>query len=320
MKVQRTLRMKPEGIGKNYFATKLAQAFDNGIKKVADNRFVMNSGINIRTGILLLLICYSLAVSGQCQKGRIVSSETNAGIGFASIGIIGKNVGTVSDREGNFTLDIDEVYNNDSLRFSMIGYYPKSINVSQFKKNPLKEISLVPLSYVLKEVKVVYSKPVRKRLGTPVTDDFVRSGFGYNDLGSELAVEVNARKKVKLKDINLNVSKCTYDSVTYRVNIYEVSDEAGYENILTEPVYISFTKGEINDVLSFDLSRYSIVVEGNILVALELYKDLGEGKLLFNTQYFTGTTFHRKTSEGTWTASPGAIGMYLNSNEIRQVP
>jgi hypothetical protein len=280
----------------------------------------MKSGINIRTGIILFLSCCSLVVSGQCQKGRVISSETRAGIGFASVGIIGKNIGTVSDRDGNFILDIDEVYNDDSLRFSMIGYYPKSVKVSQFKLNPLKEISLVPLSYALKEVKVVYNKPVRKRLGTPVTDDYVRSGFGYNDLGSELGIKVYAKRKVKLNSINLNVSKCTYDSVTYRVNIYRVSDETGYENILTEPIYVSFTKGEISNVLSFDLSKYSIVVEGNILVALELYKDLGEGKLLFNTQYFTGTTFHRKTSEGIWTASPGAIGMYLNSNEIRQIP
>lgn len=274
-------------------------------------------GKNIRAGLILLLMCSSLAASGQCQKGKVLSSETRTGIGFASVGIVGKNVGTVSDREGNFTLDIDEIYDEDSLRFSMIGYYPKSVKVGQYKQNPLKDIFLVPLSYVLREVKVVYNKPVKKRLGVPVNEDFVRSGFGSNDLGSELGIEVNARRKVKLKDINFNVSKCTYDSVTYRVNIYRISDDKCYENILTEPIYISFTKDDINQTLSFDLSRYSIIVEGNILVALELYKDLGEGKLLFNTQYFTGSTFHRKTSEGTWTKSPGVIGMYLNSHEIR---
>jgi hypothetical protein len=309
--------MELKGIGKEIFAGKPAHPCDKGIKKISGRKRVNKSEINIHAGLILLLIFCSLGVSGQCQKGRILSSETRSGIGFASVGIVGKNVGTVSDREGNFTLDIDEIYDGDSLRFSMIGYYPKSVKVSQFRQNPQKDIFLIPLSYVLKEVKVVYNKPVKKRLGNPVSDDFVRSGFGCNDLGSELGIEVHAKRRVKLKDINLNVSKCTYDSVTYRVNIYRVSSDACYENILTKPIYISFTKDDINRTLSFDLSRYSIIVEGNILVALELYKDLGEGRLLFNTQYFTGSTFHRKTSEGTWTESPGVIGMYLNSNEIR---
>ena len=309
--------MEPKGIGNEIFAGKPAHPCDIGIKKISRRKPVNKIEINIRAGLILLLLFCSSGISGQCQKGRILSSETRSGIGFASVGIVGKNVGTVSDGEGNFTLDIDEIYDDDSLRFSMIGYYPKSVKVSQYRQNPQKDIFLIPLSYVLKEVEVVYNKPVKKRLGNPVTDDFVRSGFGSNDLGSELGIVVYAKRKVRLKDINLNVSKCTYDSVTYRVNIYKVSLDTCYENILTKPIYISFTKEDINKPLSFDLSRYSIIVKGNIMVALELYKDLGDGKLLFNTQYFTGSTFHRRTSEGTWTESPGLIGMYLNSNEIR---
>jgi hypothetical protein len=65
------------------------------------------------------------------------------------------------------------------------------------------------------------------------------------------------------------------------------------------------------------VGKYSIIVEGDILVTLELYKDLGEGKLLFYTQYFTGFTYHKKTSEGKWTKAPGEIGMYLHGQVIK---
>ena len=141
--------------------------------------------------------------------------------------------------------------------------------------------------------------------------------FGNNELGSEMGIKIDVSKKVRLKDINLNVAICTFDSVTYRLNIYQSDCNKGYENILKEPIYISFTKDKIDKVLSFDLSEYSIIIEGNVLVALELYKELGEGRLLFQTQFFTGSTYHRKTCEGNWSQVPGAIGMYLNSNEIR---
>jgi len=49
----------------------------------------------------------------------------------------------------------------------------------------------------------------------------------------------------------------------------------------------------------------------------KLYKDLGEGRLLFHTEFFAGTTYHRKTSQGTWTEAPGVIGMYLHGLLIR---
>ncbi len=273
----------------------------------------------LKSGAILLyfiFLCQGPLLS-QCNKGKVICSETNSGIGYVSIGIVGKNVGTVSDQEGNFSLNIDQAYDNDSLRFSMIGYVPKYLLVSQFKKNLVQNIYLNQKSYALQEVTIAYRKPRIVRLGSPVFTNDLRSGFSSNDLGSELGIKVDVNKKVKLKNINLNVAVCTYDSVTYRLNVYVDENDTGYKNVLTKPIYISFTKADINKVLTFDLSHYSIIVEGNVLIALELYKDLGQGKLLFQTQFFTGSTFHRKTSEGNWTDSPGAIGMYVTSNEIR---
>ena len=164
---------------------------------------------------------------------------------------------------------------------------------------------------------MIYHKPKEIRLGTPVTTNDLRSGFAYNDLGSELGIKVHVKGQVKLKDINFNVAICTFDSVTYRLNIYQSLNQTEYKNILSKLIYISFSKDKINNAITFDLSKYSIIIEGDVLITLELYKDLGEGKLLFHTEYFTGTTYHKKTSEGKWTEAPGVIGMYLHGQLIR---
>jgi hypothetical protein len=164
---------------------------------------------------------------------------------------------------------------------------------------------------------VVYRRPKEIRLGTPVFTNDLRSGFAYNDLGSELGIKVYAKGLVKLKDLNLNVAICTFDSVKYRLNIYQIINQTEYKNILTKPIYISFSKDKINKVITFDLKEYSIIIEGNVLIALELYRDLGEGRLLFHTEFFTGITYHKKTSEGKWTEAPGVIGMYLHGQVIR---
>ena len=273
--------------------------------------------LNIKTGLLLFVLFIPGLIFSQSQKGKVLSSETNSGIGFVNIGIIGKNIGTVSDESGNYTIIIDSIYDHDSLRFSMIGYEPKSFLISYFKENSIKIVSLKPIIYNIQEVKVIYRKPKEISLGTSVTTDDLRSGFAYNDLGSELGIKLHVRGQVRLRDLNLNVAICTFDSVTYRLNIYQSVNETEYKNILTRPVYISFSKDKIKNVVTFDLTEYSIIIEGDILITLELFKDLGEGRLLFRTQFFTGTTYHKKTSEGKWAEAPGVIGMYLHGLLIR---
>jgi hypothetical protein len=273
----------------------------------------------IKKGIFFFILFVPEVVFCQLFEGKVIVHENNnTGVSFVNVGIIGKNVGTVTDQAGNFSLELDKIYDKDSIRFSMIGYESRSFLVRAFKDNAIKTIYLGPKSYSLTEVKIVYHKAREVRLGTPVISEALKSGFAENNLGSELGVKLNTRETVKLEDINLNVATCTYDSVTYRLNIYKTIDNIEYKNILTQPIYISFSKDKIDKPITLALGKYSIIVEGDILVTLELYKDLGQGKLLFYTQYFTGFTYHKKTSEGKWTKAPGEIGMYLHGQVIKR--
>jgi hypothetical protein len=271
----------------------------------------------IKTGLSFFLLFIPGLIFSQPQRGRVLSGETNTGIGYVNVGIIGRNIGTVANEAGDFTLILDKTYVNDSLRFSMIGYESKTLPVAQFKKDSVIYVFLKPALYKLQEVKVIYHKPREIKLGTEVVSNDLRSGFAYNDLSSELGIKLHVKGLVKLEDINLNVAVCTYDSVTYRLNIYQSDNQTDYKNILTVPIYISFSKDKINNVITLDLRKYSIIMEGYVIIALELYKDLGDGRLLFHTEYFTGYTYHRKAIEGNWIEAPGVIGMYLNGQLIK---
>jgi hypothetical protein len=274
------------------------------------------TGVKLKTGFFLIAFIFPAALFCQSGPGRVLSIETNTGIGFVNIGVIERNTGTVSDKDGNFKIDLSKANDNDSLRFSMIGFESKTISVKQYREDSEKIFYLNPKSYNLPEIKIAYHKTQILMLGNPVETDELRSGFSNNDLGSEMGVRVHARKPVMLKNLNLNVAVCSFDSVTYRLNIYLIEDQIVCNNILTRPIYISFSGKKIEDVVTFDLREYSIIVEGDVLISLELYKDLGEGKLLFRTEYFTGLTYHRKTSQGGWSKAPGVIGMYLNGQVL----
>ena len=276
--------------------------------------------LNVRTLLLFIVLLIPGPVFSQNQKGMVLSTKTNSGIGYVNVVIVGKNIGTVSDETGKFTIALDNNYDNDSLRFSMIGYESKTLLIRQFKDDSTKNVYLNPKLYNLLEVKVISrkaSKPREIRVGTPVLSDELKSGFENNNLGSELGIKVHVKERVKLLNINLNVATCTFDSVTYRLNIYQLVNQTEYKNILNEPIYISFSKDKLGDVITYDLKKYSIVIDGDVLIALELYKDLGEGSLLFRTQFFMGYTYHRKTIEGNWIAAPGEVGMYLQGQLIK---
>lgn len=269
------------------------------------------------TGSLIVFLAISQIASGQSREYRVISEGTTTGIGYVNIGVIGRNIGTVTDESGRFRLDFAELNDNDSLRFSMIGYESGMYTVSRLKSDPSATVILRPRTYELPEMKIVSPRGKDIRLGTPVVSDALRSGFSDNNLGSELGIKVNVKKRLRVKDINLNLGVCTYDSVTYRLNVYKLSEDESWENILTKPIYISFTKTDISKPVTLDLKDYYIFLEGQIIITLELYRELGEGKLLFLTQFFTGTTYHRKSKEGTWTQSPGQIGLYLHGQSYR---
>jgi len=260
---------------------------------------------------------FNFPLFSQSPEYKVIIEGTDSGIGYVNVGIPGKNAGTVTDKAGRFRLDFAEIEDNDSLRFSMIGYESRTLSMRQLIDEPTKTVSLKSRTYKLPEMKVVYPRGREMIMGVPVVSNALRSGFADNNLGSELGIKVNEKKRLKLKDINLNVGVCTYDSVTYRLNIYCLSEQEIWENILTKPVYIFFSKNDIDKPITLDLKDYSIFIEGQAIITLELYRDPGEGKLLFLTQFFTGTTYHRKTKEAPWTLSPGQIGIYLHGQTMR---
>jgi hypothetical protein len=270
----------------------------------------------IKTVLIFSVLLFPELVFSQSHIGRIFSIKTNQGIGYVDVGIKGKNIGTVSDDQGNFSINLDRVDENDSIRFSMIGFESRTFQVGKFRQDSSRFIYLNPKLYDLVEVKVIYHKPRIVLIGTEVNSG-LSSGFGHNFLGSEFGIKVNVKRPVRLLDLNLNVASCTFDTVTYRLNIYQSTNNSGYKNILTKPIYIFFTKDKIKKPVTFDLSKYSIIVEGDVYIALELFRDFGEGKLFYFTDPLEGATYNRRTIEGSWAVSSGEIGMYLHGQLIQ---
>jgi hypothetical protein len=268
-----------------------------------------------RKMFILFLISLSGALfqaNAEEFKGKILSAKDNTPIAYVNIGVVGRNVGTVSDAGGNYSLHISEQYDRDTLKISCIGFKPYTILVGDYKKRGNNNVFLDENVIDLSELAVFPKKYKQKTFGIKTKNSPMVAGFEKNALGYEAGLKFSTNKKTFLEKLRFNVASCDYDTIFYRINVYEKQGKRQFENILTKPVYLFFTKEKIKEGIEVDLSIYNIIVQGDFLVTLEHVREMGDGRLYFPAS-LKKKTYYRKTSQGEWNTAPAGIAMSLEA-------
>ena len=120
----------------------------------------------MRLSMKVLFFCLVLLSSkhgfaqDQVIKGKIVDAKTKQPIPYAAIGIVGENVGTVSNGDGLFRLTIPTKFMSDSLTFSEVVHKRKKLAISDLLNR--QEI-VVALDEDVMELRTVEITPKEKR-------------------------------------------------------------------------------------------------------------------------------------------------------------
>jgi hypothetical protein len=195
------------------------------------------------------------------------------------------------------------------------------VSVQDFKDHPSRKSLLSPIIYDIPEVHIQGSKRRLIRFGEPVYSIKLYSAVMTSDLnhyaiGKELGVINDVKKRVLIRTIHLNVHECTFDTMSLRINVYKVNSDGSTHNLLIQPVYVSFSKEDITEEVVFDVSEYSIIVVGKVLISLEAYKFLGKGEFIINRSDVSGNSFGRRAKEGEWRKSRGRLGLYFYVQKV----
>ena len=261
---------------------------------------------------IVFILAFSVLRGQNRMEGSVLNAESNLPVEYVNIGISGKNIGTVSDKNGQFNLLVESQYLNDSLLFSRIGYESYSVKISDIKENDI--IPLKEKPFILNEM-VIMPRIVKEQVfGITAKSGIGVTGFGNNNLGYECGLLLKNKKRAEIKSVKVTISSCEYDTIFYRLNIYEVKEKRNFENILTEPIYVIASKEDVlNGSLQVDLMEQNIVVNGNFLVTLEHIRDLGNGGIWFPAS-LKQKTYYRKTSQGKWKTVPIGISISVIAN------
>ena len=71
-------------------------------------------------------------------KGKVLDSNTNKPLIFADVTVISTNIGTITNKEGKFSLKVPEDYLNNNISISYLGYETKILPLSSFNNKTFK--------------------------------------------------------------------------------------------------------------------------------------------------------------------------------------
>jgi hypothetical protein len=291
------------------------------------NNIIMKRIILFLT-IILAFLFQLRAQRNIIVEGLIYDSLTNEPIVYVNIGILGENIGTVSNELGEFKFSIPEKDINYNLTFSRIGYFTKHIRIKEFFNNEKVKIVLSPKITELQEVTINAKGTKLKTSGNKTKARSVVLGINSGSLGRELGTVIHLPDRESfLKDLNFNITVNNPDSAKFRINIYRFNGEID-TNVLLENIFFTL-KGNQVGVYKVDLSKYNIVLTNDIFLSVETVAVFAKKNKLetkndpfFDRINISGTitgskSFVRNISLGKWEKikafSPGYWITYIDS-------
>ena len=235
----------------------------------------------------IILLNYGF-VSSQSLiiKGNVKDSLNNP-IKYSSIGVLNKEVGTVSNEFGQFSLTINEKMKQDTLRISCLGYKPKELLIQEILKNQ-NPISINLDSYIesLGEVVLTSKKTKIYKSGKLKTKTKAKVIYSMpelenKNLGTEIGkkFKLGTKKVSSLNEFKFFIKENDFDSVTFRINIYSIKNNRPNKRINTENIFVKVIKN-FSDWVITDLSSYDINVKENIIITVEWVEHSEKGNKL----------------------------------------
>ena len=121
-----------------------------------------------QTKLSLKFIFFLLLISNMCFSQNLILKGTvkatnNKNLAYVNIGIKNKNIGTISDKNGHFSIRINEENKSDSLSFSYLGYKQLTIKISDIVKKNISKFILNQELFSLDEVSIISKKTQEKK-------------------------------------------------------------------------------------------------------------------------------------------------------------
>lgn len=268
-----------------------------------------------RTVICLVLV---LASAHLCHSRTVLSESTGEPVIYASVGVINRNLGTVADTAGNFSLQIPPEFVNDSIRISSIGYVAKTFAVKDIKSIP-DTIFLSEDVRMLSEVVVKPQRVKHKIAGRKGAGGFIYIEVeGYKAAGQGLATPLKVKGRAWLKELGFTIvtENRPLSEMKFRINIYRKEDD---QYILQNfnPIFFDYDKSQLdNGLFTYKFPGELMLEDGDYYVELEFLENFANEFFIMRSKPLTGRTRYRYASQSDWETLPFGAPVYIEYDSV----
>jgi len=267
----------------------------------------------------LLMLSLSGVIAGATfaqilVKGNISDATTKEKLSYVNIGIRHKNIGTVSNIEGDFMISIPKENEQDTLIFSLVGYDDLKITVKNMPANG--QVDLHKKVNELAEVSIKSPRLIEKKYGESSYHPLLHFTDGSTNQKDifEIAQLIKLDTILsKVTSVNLFISLARKDSGIFRVNFYGFDGKHPTSRIVEKN--ITQTHAITPGWLKFDLNQYNIYLKGDFVIALEFIPASPNiGPINYDIKIVGATkSFMRASSQGDWKLPPHHYVLYVTA-------
>lgn len=262
----------------------------------------------MKVSLLLLLLYLTYTSFGQIKIVGTVKQADSSILSFVNIGVKLKNVGTVSNENGNFSLEIPKQFLNDTLTFSYVGFEELNVPIQSIVHTSMLVFILKPKTTRLAEI-IIKSKELKQRkIGTKSHNPFLWGTAQSKDSNDiiEFAKLINVNNKIsRIQSVHIYLRGVAIDTATFRINFYDETNGLPGEKILDKNIIekMAIKKGW----LTIDLTKEKIVLDQDFFMSFEFMPERKFSKyvLSYGAQ-MGGNYILRKSSLGKWEKGTGA--------------
>jgi len=231
---------------------------------------------------LIFLIVPYFCFSNINIKGKIVD-KNNVSVPLVNIYIKNTTIGVISNKDGNFEINIPKKYANTTLVFSAMSFETKEINIAELKNDTFITVKLKPRTIVLDEVVLRAKKLTANEIVKKAFDNyyknfpnkpFIAKGFLRHSEKTkteykwliEAAIEMydpgfdKASNEVKLNIIEVRKSfdnRVLDTALIYKLYLEEAKGLSFREAWKNTPKLNEVSKTEIQNAINFHDNRQS---------------------------------------------------------------
>lgn len=233
----------------------------------------------IYTILSVLVIVTSVPLDAQDIIGKVIDKSTKKGLSFVQIGVVDKPFGTLTDEQGTFKINQKIVSSIDTISIHSLGYKTLVLSVDSLLKMTNREIPLTKETYQLPKIEISVNPLINDRkLGYPKTTS-KRLTAGWKSTPTEnyqkslgergTLIKLNG-KTALLKNLYFHLYNYGYDSLLFRIHLYNLKNNEPAQELVTDDIIIKTTKRK--GWVEVPLEELNIIVEEDFVATIEWLK------------------------------------------------